>query len=171
MIILVRNVIILIELSKHPVNKEEHLSPILGTKTLLESGVKAQINRPTEDEDPWASGQEPELMRLIASELDIDTKHIANFELGLFDCQPAILGGIKNEFLNSARLDNLATCFVALESILAYSKSSDKDQDDMVSMIALFDHEEIGSRKYSLIIFHGIIFMVATIAQFPYTLP
>ncbi|KAL7472335.1 hypothetical protein ACHAXS_012671 [Conticribra weissflogii] len=129
------------------VNKEEHLSPILGTKTLLESGVKAQINRPTEDEDPWASGQEPELMRLIASELDIDTKQIANFELGLFDCQPAILGGIKNEFLNSARLDNLATCFVALESILAYSKSSDKDQDDMVSMIALFDHEEIGSQS------------------------
>lgn len=77
------------------VNKEEHLSPILGTQTLLEQGVRAQINRSSDDDDSWSKGQEPELMKLIASELDIETKQIANFELGLFDCQPASLGGIK----------------------------------------------------------------------------
>lgn len=127
------------------VNKEEHLSPILGTQSLLEAGAKAQLNQV--DDDDWRKAQEPALMKLIASELGIHTKQIANFELGLFDVQPASLGGIKSEFLNSARLDNLATCFVALESMLAYSKSEDLVDDDMISLIALFDHEEIGSQS------------------------
>lgn len=127
------------------VNKEEHLSPILGTQTSLEYGAKAQLNQ--FDDDDWRKAQEPALLKLIASELGIETKQIANFELGLFDIQPASLGGIQNEFLNSGRLDNLATCFVAMESILEYSKSEDLANDDMISLIALFDHEEIGSQS------------------------
>lgn len=54
---------------------------------------------------------------------------------------------VKDEFLNAARLDNLATCFVALESIIDYSKSGHVASDDKVSAIALFDHEEIGSES------------------------
>ncbi|KAL7534129.1 hypothetical protein ACHAXR_005651 [Thalassiosira sp. AJA248-18] len=129
------------------VNKEEHLSPVIGTQSLLEAAAGKQLNQTVEDGDAWKKGQEPALMRLIASELGIETKQIANFELGLFDCQPAILGGIKSEFLHSARLDNLATVFVALESILDYSKSEDLAEDDMISLIACFDHEEIGSES------------------------
>ncbi len=126
------------------VNKEEHLNPILGTQSVLESSIGKQLNDPG-DGDSWTKGQEPALMRLVASELGIETKQIANFELGLFDCQPASLGGIKNEFLYSARLDNLATVFIALDTILEYSKSEDFSEDDMISLIACFDHEEIGS--------------------------
>ncbi|EED94436.1 probable aspartyl aminopeptidase, partial [Thalassiosira pseudonana CCMP1335] len=129
------------------VNKEEHLSPILGTQSVLEREAKLQLNKMGDDDDHWKKNQEPELLKLIASEIGIDTKQIANFELGLFDCQPASLGGIKNEFLNSARLDNLATCFVALESIVDYSKSDNVSEDDAISLIALFDHEEIGSQS------------------------
>ncbi|KAL9186991.1 hypothetical protein ACHAXT_010711 [Thalassiosira profunda] len=126
------------------VNKEEHLSPILGTQKLLEAAAAKQLTDIGDDDD-WRKGQEPALMKLIAKELGVETKQICNFELGLFDCQPATLGGIKGEFLNSARLDNLATVFVALETILDYSKSEDVAEDDMISLIACFDHEEIGS--------------------------
>ena len=52
-------------------------------------------------------------MNLIAKELSIETKQIVNFELTLFDCQPASLGGIKDEFLYAAQLDNLTTVFVS----------------------------------------------------------
>lgn len=93
------------------VNKEEHLSPIIGTQSALESEASNQLNKIGICDDPWNSKQEPELMKLIALELGIETEQIANFELGLFDCQSASIGGIKNEFLNSGRLDNLATCF------------------------------------------------------------
>lgn len=132
------------ERNSFKVNKEEHLSPILGTQSLLESGVKMQLNQVDNDDD-WRKAQEPALMKLIASELGISTQQIANFELVLFDCQPASLGGIQSEFLNAARLDNLATCFVALEAIT--NKSKNVADDDMISMIALFDHEEIGSQS------------------------
>lgn len=129
------------------INKEEHLSPIIGTEKLLEAAAGKQLNAGSDDGDDWRKGQEPALLRLIAAELGIETKQICNFELGLFDCQPASIGGIKNEFLHSARLDNLATVFVALESILDYSQSEDVAEDDMISMIACFDHEEIGSNS------------------------
>ena len=127
------------------VNKEEHLSPILATQEALVSDAKSQLNKAHNIN--WSSGQEPALMNLIASELSIHTEQIANFELGLFDIQPANLGGIKSEFVNSGRLDNLATCFVALESMLNYSKSENVANDDMISLIALFDHEECGSQS------------------------
>jgi aspartyl aminopeptidase len=39
----------------------------------------------------------------------------------------------------------LATVFVALDTILDYSKSDNFAEDDMISLIACFDHEEIGS--------------------------
>jgi len=129
------------------VNREDHLSPIIGTQKLLESAVGLQLNQFGEDDDAWKQGQEPALMSLIASKLGIETKQICSFELGLFDCQPASLGGMKDEFLYSARLDNLATVHCALETIMDYSASEDLANDDMISLIACFDHEEIGSNS------------------------
>ena len=129
------------------VNKEEHLSPILGTNTLLEAAAAKQLNQSGDDGDDWKKGQEPALMSLIANELGVDIKQIANFELGLFDTQPASLGGVKDEFLYSGRLDNLATVFVQLETLMDYSKSEYLVEDDMISLIACFDHEEVGSNS------------------------
>ena len=136
------------------VNKEDHLTPILGTQpaaSVLTEGAKAQLTGEGEgegdDQDPWAKDQEPLLLDLLASELDVDKKDIADFELNLFDSQPASLGGIKSEFLNSARLDNLATCFVACEALAQYAESGAVENDGDISLIALFDHEEIGSQS------------------------
>jgi len=138
------------------VNKEEHMTPILGTQpaaSVLAAGAKAQLTGSGDDggadvkEDAWAKEQEPLLMDLLASELGVDKKDIADFELNLFDCQPASLGGIKSEFLNSARLDNQATCFVSSEALAQYVENGGLDNDEDISLIALFDHEEIGSQS------------------------
>ena len=136
------------------VNKEEHMTPILGTQpaaSVLAAGAKAQLTGSAEDadgkEDSWAKEQEPLLMDLLASNLGIDKKDIADFELNLFDTQPASLGGIKSEFLNSARLDNQPTCFVASEALAQYVENGGLENDEDISLIALFDHEEIGSQS------------------------
>ena len=131
------------ERSALKVNKEEHLAPILGTQKVLEEAVKEQLEGSSSDS--WKKGQEPALLRLIASKLETDVESIADFELNLFDAQPASLGGIESEFLNSGRLDNLATCFVATEGLIAHSSSALLESDEDISMICLFDHEEIGS--------------------------
>jgi len=47
----------------------------------------------------------------------------------------------------SGRLDNLASCFVAVESLISYSESNDFAEDGDISLIALFDHEEVGSES------------------------
>ena len=138
------------------VNKEEHMTPILGTQpaaAVLVAGAKAQLTGSAEDggadgkEDAWAKEQEPLLMDLLATNLGIEKKDIADFELNLFDTQPASLGGIKSEFLNSARLDNQATCFVASEALAQYVENGGLENDEDISLIALFDHEEIGSQS------------------------
>jgi aspartyl aminopeptidase len=49
------------------------------------------------------------------------------------------------QFICSSRIDNLASCFVALEALLTHSASSEVQADGQVSLIALFDHEEVGS--------------------------
>lgn len=38
-----------------------------------------------------------------------------DFELNLCDVQPGVLGGAQEEFLYVGRLDNLGSCYTALE--------------------------------------------------------
>jgi len=90
--------------------------------------------------------RQPLLLDLLASELDISIESIVDFELNLYDVQKASLGGIHSEFIHSARLDNLASCYLAVQALVDCSKQDDfmkNDQD--ISMVVLFDHEEIGS--------------------------
>ena len=99
-------------------------------------------DKSSEDDDTWKKNQEPLLVQLLASELDVDEKDIVDFELNLFDIQPANFGGVRSEFLHSARLDNLASCFLSLRGLIDHVEDGGVEKDDDVSMIAMFDHEE-----------------------------
>eukprot|EP00594_Rhizosolenia_setigera_P015314 CAMPEP_0178974904 /NCGR_PEP_ID=MMETSP0789-20121207/22794_1 /TAXON_ID=3005 /ORGANISM="Rhizosolenia setigera, Strain CCMP 1694" /LENGTH=467 /DNA_ID=CAMNT_0020663447 /DNA_START=299 /DNA_END=1702 /DNA_ORIENTATION=- len=127
------------------VNKEDHLVPIIATaaENIL-NGEEAEKGKKSTTKDGWTEYQEPLLLKLISRELDIETDDIVDFELNLFDTQCASLGGIYNEFINSARLDNLASCFIAVEALCDHSMNELEDDED-ISLIAIFDHEEVGS--------------------------
>jgi aspartyl aminopeptidase len=56
--------------------------------------------------------------------------------------RPAITG-LHNEFVSSPRLDNLCSSVCALDALITETKRA--PADDEVSMILLFDHEEVGS--------------------------
>eukprot|EP00559_Dactyliosolen_fragilissimus_P006343 CAMPEP_0184856302 /NCGR_PEP_ID=MMETSP0580-20130426/1500_1 /TAXON_ID=1118495 /ORGANISM="Dactyliosolen fragilissimus" /LENGTH=490 /DNA_ID=CAMNT_0027351265 /DNA_START=81 /DNA_END=1553 /DNA_ORIENTATION=+ len=134
------------------VNKEDHLVPILATEVKKQlTGDKGNSESGNNDSNSdsnngWLEYQEPILLQMIASKLDIKVDQIVDFELSLFDTQKAALGGAFSEFLHSARLDNLASCFMAVKGLVQYSGDKQKFQkDDQISMIALFDHEEVGS--------------------------
>jgi aspartyl aminopeptidase len=67
-----------------------------------------------------------------------DVKNVLDFELSLYDVNPPALVGLKEEFIASARLDNLLSCYVGLRSLLESTGQANK--------LAVFtDHEEVGS--------------------------
>lgn len=132
------------------VNKENNTAPIIATnkivsqaneqaKVALEEGAQAQVN----STQVWRDGHEPLLLVAIAEELGIQVEDIIDFELNLYDTQPAALGGITKEFLYSARLDNLATVFCTTEAICHQAETDTESTD--VSIMVAFDHEEVGS--------------------------
>jgi aspartyl aminopeptidase len=63
---------------------------------------------------------------------------ILSHELLLYDTQPPALLGLRQQFLCSARLDNLLSCYIALHALIA-------GDDDSASVLVCTDHEEVGS--------------------------
>lgn len=75
----------------------------------------------------------------------ISPTQIHDFELSLFDVQPATIGGALNEFIFSPRLDNLFSSYAAVSALAASVEKEDWGHDGRVAMIALWDNEEVGS--------------------------
>ncbi|MEA2079064.1 MAG: M18 family aminopeptidase, partial [Pseudomonadota bacterium] len=77
-----------------------------------------------------------ELARQQYPQLSIEA--VLDFELSLYDCQPPALIGMNQEFIASARLDNLLSCFIGLKALLDSADSQPK-------LLICNDHEEVGS--------------------------
>jgi aspartyl aminopeptidase len=57
---------------------------------------------------------------------------------------------MHDEFLSSPRTDNQVHCFTSVEALVSYAGNQRRVQGDPdISMIALFDHEEVGSESIS----------------------
>lgn len=80
----------------------------------------------------------------MASDLGIKSEEIVDFELSCYDHHPPAITGLHQEFVSSPRLDNLASSLCSLDSIIDYHANGNKDNAE-ISMIMLFDHEEVGS--------------------------
>lgn len=109
-------------------NNETHLLPVLATAML-----NAKYRQSLE-----AAHNESMIEALFKGE-KVNLTCILSVDLCLYDSQPAAIGGLHNEFLFSARLDNLCMSFCVLEGLL---------QSDNFSAIRVgvwFDHEEVGS--------------------------
>ena len=128
------------------VNKEDHLVPILCDE--VEKGLTGEDkDKDKEEKEQWSSEQQPELLSLLARELGVPEQDVVDFELSIYDTQPATMSGLNEEFICASRLDNLASTFVAVESLAEWSESPLVAEDADVSIIALFDHEEVGSQS------------------------
>jgi aspartyl aminopeptidase len=65
---------------------------------------------------------------------------VLGFELMTHDTQPSALTGAQHEFVSAPRLDNQVTCFAGARALLAAAPTP-----GVRPVLALFDHEEIGS--------------------------
>ncbi|MGB2041918.1 MAG: M18 family aminopeptidase, partial [Porticoccaceae bacterium] len=75
---------------------------------------------------------------LLADKFLPPKSEVLDFELCFYDTQSAAMVGLKQEFLASARLDNLLSCYVATQALLAADGTN-------TSLMVCNDHEEVGS--------------------------
>ena len=140
-----------------PIAKIPTLAPHFGVGMLGSNNAETQavpiigLEGPNDDAEAEALGrdgsfvrtQPPRLVKLIAKELGIESySSILNWELELFDSQPAQTLGLDKEFITAGRIDDKLCSWAALIALLA---AEDKEDDGYIKLVALFDDEEIGS--------------------------
>ena len=70
----------------------------------------------------------------------LEVEEVLSWELGLHDVQVPTIGGMQGEFIFAPRLDNLGCSYTALMAMLESSPQRH------TQVVALFDHEEVGSQ-------------------------
>lgn len=106
------------------VNPQQHLPVILSTH----------------DSDAKPDFRDMLLTKLKEDQPEAKAQSILDFDLCLYDSQPPQIIGLKHEFIASARLDNLISCYTGLCALLD-SRSS------WPSILVCNDHEEVGSQS------------------------
>lgn len=98
-------------------NRQHHLGPIFGLG------------------GPDAAG----IWDVVSDSTGVASADIVGADLMLHDTQGSQLIGLDQEFISAPRLDNQLSCHAALTAIAGISSS------DAIAMVAMFDHEEVGS--------------------------
>ena len=101
------------------INAQQHLPILLATDDVLS------------DEDSFKS-----LLLKQCSTKNIET--ILDYELSCYDTQVSAVIGLEQEFIASARLDNLLSSFIGLQALI-------NSDDTHSSVFVSTDHEEVGS--------------------------
>ena len=79
------------------------------------------------------------LLNLVANELGVEIGDIIDFDLMLYNTQPAMQVGLNNEFICSGRIDDLSMVHAGLMALLENSDYK------TTKVLAVFDNEETGS--------------------------
>jgi aspartyl aminopeptidase len=147
--------------TKFDPNKETELFPIAG---LVEAelnrtgkGAKGEDEKISELEKDSADQEfrplkvlserhHPYVVEIIAEHAGVDVEDVVDFEMVLYDTQKSCLGGMNNELIFSARLDNLGMTYCAIEGLIeSVSSQSALETESSIRLISCFDHEEVGS--------------------------
>lgn len=106
------------------VNKQKHMPPVL-------------MKLP-EGNDNKPDFREILLRILLKQEPDLKIDKVLDYELSFYDVQAPAVIGLHQDFVASARLDNLLSCYTGLMSLL----KADSKQN---CLLVCTDHEEVGS--------------------------
>ena len=71
-----------------------------------------------------------------------DVCEVLDYEISCYDTQPPALLGIEQEFISSARIDNLLSCFIGVRALLTANGQRS-------ALMMCSDHEEVGSASTS----------------------
>ena len=90
----------------------------------------------------WGVGSGPRsFLGYVAEQAGVDADEVLGIDLMTHDLTPSTLAGADGELLSAPRLDNQCTCYAGLEAFLAAEPAG------YLPVLALFDHEEVGSQS------------------------
>jgi aspartyl aminopeptidase len=90
----------------------------------------------------WGVGSGPRsFLDYVAEHAGVDADEVLGIDLMTHDLTPSTLAGADGELLSAPRLDNQCTCYAGLEAFLAAEPAG------YLPVLALFDHEEVGSQS------------------------
>ncbi len=76
--------------------------------------------------------------KLLLTQCDKKITKVLDYELSCYDTHPPSVLGLNEEFISSARLDNLLSSYIGARALIA-------DDSDNASLYVSTDHEEVGS--------------------------
>ena len=111
-------------------------------RSVNEEGIK--LDRQAHTAPVWSVGRSDlKIMDQIALLIGCASDEIAGAELSAYATTPPEIFGPTDEFLASGRLDNLSSVHAGLTALINTADS------DAITVLAAFDHEEIGSASRS----------------------
>ena len=103
-----------------------------------QEGLK--VNPQTDLDALWTSvGGKERFVDALQAEIPAGTK-LLDFDIQLYDAQPAQFGGFESEWIYSGRLDNLSSCHAIAQAFVS-AKALEHD----FQVAAFFNNEEVGS--------------------------
>ncbi len=110
-------------------NRQQHLAPFWAV-----SGAGAGTG----------AGAGPRFVDVLAQAVGCAADDVLAFDAMVHPIEPSRIVGLQREFVSAPRIDNQLSCFAAARA-LAASGTADPQPGDPVSVMVLFDHEEVGS--------------------------
>jgi aspartyl aminopeptidase len=90
----------------------------------------------------WGVGTSPEpFVGFLAEELGVEAADVLGWELMTHDLAPSRVVGRDGDLVSAPRMDNQVTCFAGTTALL----QEVTEPSGTVRVLALFDHEEVGS--------------------------
>ncbi|NKS27921.1 M18 family aminopeptidase [Rhodococcus hoagii] len=90
----------------------------------------------------WGTGSEPRsFIGFLADEAGVAAEAVLGWELMTHDLAPSTVVGEDASLVSAPRLDNQGTCYAGTQALLA----AVAEPGDSTPVLALFDHEEVGS--------------------------
>lgn len=80
------------------------------------------------------------MLAFLAKELGVKKEEILDYELFVYNTEKPMYIGIEDEIISSPRLDDLTSVQALISGLL------DGKEEETINLIALFNHEEIGSQ-------------------------
>lgn len=111
----------------------------------VNAGLALDKQRHTQPVLALASGPHTDVLALLAEAAGVDREEVAGYDIVTCDAQAPALFGAHEEFLASARLDNLSSVHAGVTALAGLEPGEAAG----IGVLAAFDHEEVGSATRS----------------------